>query len=413
MRRCVEPRFAPNTSTHALTASWGAPMAFYVQRGEVPRKRHTIFRQRSGELYREHLMGTLGFSGPASLLYHVHPPTRVTGTRLIGRVELQSEEDPRLRMRHFRLSDLPVGESLIVGRTPLLFNTDLTISLASAKTDSEQAEFYRNAQADEIVYVSEGSGTLESEFGVLPFQAGDYLVIPRGILHRYQPASEHEHLRLLVVESAGPVTPPRRYCNERGQFLEHSPYCERDIRVPQFVPPRDEKGTFELIVKQNNVLTAIELDHHPWDVVGWDGYYYPWALSIYDFEPITGRLHQPPPVHQTFQGHGFVLCSFVPRLFDYHPEAIPAPYNHSNVMSDEVLYYANEEFMSRKGIGYGSLTLHPAGLPHGPHPGKAEDSIGKQETRELAVMVDTFRPLTVAAAATSVEDADYERSWLG
>jgi len=387
-------------------------MPFYVQRGEVPRKRHTIFRQPSGELYREHLMGTLGFSGPASLLYHVHPPTRVAGTRLIGRVELQSEEDPRLRMRHFRLSDLPQGESLIVGRTPLLFNADLTISLAVAKTGSNQAEFYRNAQADEIVYVSEGSGTLESEFGELPFRAGDYLVIPRGILHRYQPATTHEHLRLLVVESAGPVTPPRRYCNERGQFLEHSPYCERDIRTPQFVPPREEQGTFELIVKQNNVLTAIELAHHPWDVVGWDGYYYPWALSIYDFEPITGRLHQPPPVHKTFQGHGFVLCSFVPRLFDYHPEAIPAPYNHSNVMSDEVLYYANEEFMSRKGIGYGSLTLHPSGLPHGPHPGKAEDSIGKQETRELAVMVDTFRPLTVAAAATTVEDADYERSWL-
>ncbi len=393
-------------------------MPFYVQRGEVPRKRHTVFRQSSGELYREHLMGTLGFSGPASLLYHVHPPTRVTGSRLIDRVEHQAEDDPRLRMRHFRLGELPAADSLVVRRNLLLFNADVAISLDAVAASTVASPrlvspFYRNAQADEIVYVSEGQGVLESEFGELAFGSGDYLVIPRGILHRYRAADAEQPLRLLVVESAGPVAPPRRYCNERGQFLEHSPYCERDIRTPQFVPPRDESGQFELIVKQNDVLTAVVLDHHPWDVAGWDGYYYPWALSIHDFEPITGRLHQPPPVHQTFQGQGFVLCSFVPRLFDYHPDAIPAPYHHSNVMSDEVLYYANEEFMSRKGIGYASLTLHPAGLPHGPHPGKAEASIGKQETRELAVMVDTFRPLTVAATATSVEDSEYERSWLG
>lgn len=388
-------------------------MPFYVQRGEVPRKRHIVFRQENGELYREHLMGTLGFSGPASLLYHVHPPTRVSATRALGRVERQVEEDPRLRMRHFRLGSLPAENCPVAGRTLLLFNADIAISLAAVQAAGQAAPYYRNAQADEIVYVSEGQGVLESEFGELAFASGDYLVIPRGILHRYRADAVAKQLRLLVVESAGPVAPPRRYCNERGQFLEHSPYCERDIRTPQFVPPRDQSGQFELIVKQNDMLTAVELDHHPWDVVGWDGYYYPWALSIHDFEPITGRLHQPPPVHQTFQGQGFVLCSFVPRLFDYHPEAVPAPYNHSNVMSDEVLYYANEEFMSRKGIGYASMTLHPAGLPHGPHPGKAEASIGQKETRELAVMVDTFRPLNVAAAATAVEDADYERSWLG
>ncbi len=404
-------------------------MPVYVCRGEVPRKRHTVFRQPDefrqprGELYREHLMGTLGFSGPASLLYHLHAPTRVLESRLVSAVKREAESDPRLRMRHFHLSQLPATGSPTLDRALVLFNRDVSISLAA--TAQQDDFFYRNAQADEIVYVSQGSGVLESEFGELAFEAGDYLVIPRGILHRYrwQPPAAGSggkvaenapaEARLLVVESTGLVTPPRRYCNERGQFLEHSPYCERDIKQPQYVPPRNEEGEFRLVVKQQDVLTEVVLDHHPLDAIGWDGYYYPWGLSIHDFEPITGRLHQPPPVHQTFQAEGFVLCSFVPRLFDYHPDAVPAPYNHSNVMSDEVLYYANDEFMSRKGIAYGSLTLHPAGLPHGPHPGKAEASLGAKETRELAVMVDTFRPLTVAAGVLAVEDPGYQRSWLG
>jgi homogentisate 1,2-dioxygenase len=308
----------------------------------------------------------------------------------------------------------------VLGRTPVLFNSDVVLSMVtvvdgarSAETIQHNDAFYRNAQADEVVYVSDGQGVLESEFGELAFRRGDYLVIPRGILHRYRPKLEvGEPLRLLVVEGRGHVTPPKRYCNDRGQFLEHSPYCERDIRRPENLQTHDESGEFRLIVKQNDVLTEVFLDHHPLDVVGWDGYYYPWALSIHDFEPITGRLHQPPPVHQTFQGEGFVLCSFVPRLFDYHPEAVPAPYNHSNVFSDEVIYYANDEFMSRKGIRYGSLTLHPGGLPHGPHPGRAEASIGKKETKELAVMLDTFRPLKVAKDVLTVEDPQYGRSWL-
>jgi homogentisate 1,2-dioxygenase len=261
-----------------------------------------------------------------------------------------------------------------------------------------------------LVYVSEGSGVLESLMGELPYRQGDYVVIPHGILHRFGPTEGPSCF--LVFESRGQIAPPKRYRNEYGQLLEHSPYCERDIRIPQQLPVHDEEGEFRVVVKRENVLTEVTLDHHPFDVVGWDGYYYPWALSIHDFEPITGSLHQPPPVHQTFESDGFVVCSFVPRLFDYHPDAIPAPYNHSNVMSEEVIFYANDEFMSRKGIRYGSLTLHPMGLPHGPHPGRAEASIGKPRTDELAVMMDSFRPLHVSRAALELEDSDYARSWL-
>lgn len=382
-------------------------MPLYHSLGEVPHKRHTAFRQPDGELYQEHLMGSLGFSGPSSLLYHVHPPTRVLRTATIRQMKLEAEADEMLRMRHFRLADVPSSESLAVDRAPLLFNSDVSMWLVrSAKVDDS---FYRNAQADEVIYVSEGEGTLESQMGELPYRQGDYLVIPRGIAHRFRPMGES---LLLAIESAGLLRTPRRYRNEFGQLLEHSPYCERDIRRPDSLPVHDQQGEFRVLVKRDDLLSEVVLDHHPFDAVGWDGYYYPWALSIHDFEPITGSLHQPPPVHQTFQGDGFVICSFVPRMFDYHPDAVPAPYAHSNVNSDEVLFYANDQFMSRKGIGYGSLTLHPGGLPHGPHPGRAEDSIGKHRTDELAVMLDTFRPLHVAAAALDWEDGDYERSWL-
>ena len=382
-------------------------MPFYHQLGQIPRKRHTVFRQPEGELYREHLMGSLGFSGPSSLLYHLRPPTAVRQCRLLREVRLEADPNPALRMRHFHLAEIATRESPTLDRVGVLFNADVTLSIV--RFEATDPFYYRNAQADEIVYVSDGRGTLECEFGELPFERGDYVVVPRGILHRYALAEPYG--RFLVVESRGQARPPKRYTNDQGQVLEHSPYCERDIRRPQELTPRDESGEFRVVVKQNDVLTEVTLDHHPLDVVGWDGCYYPWALSIHDFEPITGRLHQPPPVHQTFAGEGYVVCSFVPRLFDYHPEAVPAPYNHSNVMSDEVIYYANDEFMSRRGIAYGSLTHHPGGLPHGPHPGKAEASIGKKETKELAVMLDTFRPLRVAADALAVEDAEYERSW--
>ena len=383
-------------------------MPYYHRLGRLPPKRHTVFRQEDGRLYNEHLMGSLGFSGPASLLYHIHPPTRVSHTRTVKNEVWEEDPDPSLRMRHFRLHALPTTASATLDRIPLLFNGDVRMSFAQPK--QEDTFFYRNEQADEIVYVSEGSGVLESEFGLLNYRAGDYLVIPRGILHRYQ--FQKQPVKLLVIESTGMVRPPRRYLNETGQFVEHAPYCERDIRAPSELKTVEEQGEFHVVVKQRDVLTEVTLDHHPLDVIGWDGQYYPWALSIHDFMPITGALHQPPPVHQTFASDGFVVCSFVPRLFDYHPEAVPAPYNHSNVMSDEILYYANNEFMSRSGIDYGSFTLHPAGIPHGPHPGRAEASIGKDRTEELAVMLDTFRPMMVAKRVLEVEEKTYARSWL-
>lgn len=383
-------------------------MPQYQSRGQVPRKRHTVFRRPDGELYSEHLMGGLGFSGPSSLLYHVRPPTRVIHCRKLADVRLEADTEPGLRMRHFHLSELPSKGGTTLERTPVLFNADVVLSLARPAHADDY--FYRNGQADEIVYVSDGSGTLESEFGELPYKAGDYVVIPRGILHRFR--LDDGPTRFLIIETPARIRFPSRYLTAEGQFMEHAPFCERDLRPPAELVTHDETGEFRMIVKQDDTLSEIVLDHHPFDVVGWDGCYYPFALSIHDFEPITGSLHQPPPVHQTFQADQFVVCSFVPRLFDFHPDAVPAPYNHSNVNSDEVLYYANDEFMSRKGIAYGSLTHHPAGLPHGPHPGRAEASIGKKETRELAVMLDTFRPLHVAQSVLSVEDPDYARSWI-
>jgi homogentisate 1,2-dioxygenase len=273
----------------------------------------------------------------------------------------------------------------------------------------ELSSFYRNAQGDEIVYVSHGEGALESTFGSITFSTGDYLVIPRGILHRYRFNAE---TTLLVIESAGYVRTPKRYRNEFGQLLESSPYSERDIRLPEKLETHDEKGEFPLIIKKANTLSEMILAYHPFDLIGWDGYYYPWALNIHNFEPRVGRFHLPPPTHQTFEGDGFVVCSFCPRPFDFDPEAVPAPYSHSNVMSDEVLYYANSEFMSRKGIEYGSITLHPDGLAHGPQPGRTEASLGQKETNELAVMLDTFRGLNVSKSAFEIEDRDYYLSWL-
>jgi homogentisate 1,2-dioxygenase len=383
-------------------------MPHYRTLGQIPPKRHTVFRQPSGELYAEQLMGSDGFSGPASLLYHTYPPTRVLGTKTLRAVTLEEEPDTTLRMRHFHLGEVPESQSPSLDRTPVLFNGDVVVSVVRPTQTDEH--FYRNGQGDEVVYVSEGSGRLESEFGTLAYRSGDYVVVPRGVLHRF--VRNDESARMLIFESASRVRFPNRYMTHEGQLMEHAPYCERDLRGPTELETYNESGEFRVVVKQRNLLTEVTLDHHPLDVVGWDGCYYPYALSIHDFEPITGSLHQPPPVHQTFAADGFVMCSFVPRLFDFHPDAVPAPYNHANVMSDEVLFYANDEFMSRKGIAYGSLTVHPAGIPHGPHPGRAEASIGKQRTDELAVMIDTFRPLHVTRQATAVEDADYGRSWV-
>ena len=383
-------------------------MPTYHTLGRIPRKRHIAFRKPDGGLYAEQLVGNEGFTGPSALMYHVHPPTTVEAVKRTRELSLTADPDKTLRHRHFLTAKIPEGGSPTLDRTPLLFNVD--IAMHFARPTVVDTHYYRNAQADEVVYVSQGSGILETQFGDLPYREGDYLVIHRGIMHRYLMAKEAH--RLLIFESRGYVRTPRRYRNEYGQIVEGAPYSERDFRRPMELKTFDERGEFKILIKQYDGLNEYTIDHHPLDVVGWDGMFYPWAFNIADFEPIVGRVHQPPPVHQTFQGDGFVICSFCPRPYDFHPEAVPAPYNHSNVDSDEVLYYASSEFMSRKGIEYGSITHHPDGIPHGPHPGRAEASIGAKETNELAVMMDSFRPLMVAKEALGFEDPKYFRSWV-
>ena len=384
-------------------------MPIYHKLGRLPAKRHVAFRQADGSLYYEQLMGNLGFSGLQSLLYTLRRPTTVKAVTMAWTTPREAEPGRPLRMRHLRAHRLEsAGGSPVRDRQLLLFNQDVALSLT--RPTVADPYYYRNARADEILYVARGTGTLESQFGSLPYREGDYLVIPRGIIHRLCPAADQQIQ--LVIESRGHVRTPRRYRNEHGQLLEHSPYCERDLRLPSDLPVHDECGEFEVITRVGDTCHRVVMDHHPLDTVGWDGYYYPWAFNINDFEPIVGRIHQPPPVHQTFEGDGFVICSFCPRPYDFDPNAVPAPYNHSNVDSDEVLYYASSEFMSRKGIEFGSITLHPDGIPHGPHPGRAEASIGAQRTDELAVMMDSFRPMKVASAAVKIEDDSYHRSWI-
>jgi homogentisate 1,2-dioxygenase len=383
-------------------------MPIYHRLGDVPAKRHSAFRKPDGGLHSEELIGNKGFTGPSSLLYHLHPPTQVLRVQEYTNLKWEPEEQRTFRHRHFRTGQLPAAPSIAFNQVPILYNNDVAISVAAPQ--QEDRFFFRNAQGDEVVYVTEGSGVLETILGDLAFRAGDYIVIPRGILHRYRFGTGPH--RFLIIESAGYVRTPKRYRNEHGQLTENAPYSERDIRRPERSNARDEKGEFRVMVKKENRICEYVLDHHPFDVAGWDGYYYPWIFNIHDFEPRVGRFHLPPPTHQTFEGDGFVICSFCPRPFDFDASAVPAPYSHSNVMSDEVLYYANSEFMSRKGIEYGSITLHPDGIPHGPHPGRTEASIGQKQTEELAVMVDTFRPLLISKRALDIEDKDYYQSWL-
>jgi homogentisate 1,2-dioxygenase len=384
-------------------------MPYYTRLGQIPHKRHTQFRQPDGSLYHEEVMGIHGFSGIESILYHVRPPTQVRQVDVLCKVEIPYEEPGPLQHRHFRSANVPAGGDAIEARIPLMGNGDVVLSVA--RPTQAMDYWYKHGQGDDVLFIHEGSGLLETQFGNLHYRPGDYLVIPVGVMWRLIP-DEGVAQRMLVVEAFGHVRPPDRYLNRYGQFLEHSPYCERDIRPPEELVTHDEKGEFEVHLKTRGQITRFVYDHHPLDVVGWDGYLWPFAFNIEDFEPITGRVHQPPPVHQTFDGPGFVLCSFVPRLFDYHPLSIPAPYNHSNVDSDEVLYYVEGNFMSRKGIERASFTVHPNGIPHGPHPGTYEGSIGKQRTDELAVMVDTFRPLQMTRHALQLEDRDYPFSWL-
>jgi homogentisate 1,2-dioxygenase len=383
---------------------------FYHRLGNIPHKRHTQFRQPDGSLYKEELVSSLGFSGIYSLLYHIHPPTRVKQLRQPVKYQHTIAEDYSLRHTHLNTAKVEhTGEDYLEARKVLMKNNDCAIGICSPRKRSMDY-YYKNAEGDEVLFVHDGSGRLITQFGVVEFRQGDYIVIPRTVIYRIE-FNETGPLRLLIIESYSPVETVKRYRNELGQLLEHSPYCERDIRPPQQLITETDRGEYLVKIKKQGYLHQYVYDFSPLDVVGWDGFLWPYAFSIHDFEPITGRIHQPPPVHQTFQAHNFVICSFVPRLFDYHPLAIPAPYNHSNIDSDEVLYYAEGNFMSRRGIERGSFTLHPGGLPHGPHPGTVEKSIGARETHELAVMIDTFRPLYLTTDALEYVDKNYPMSW--
>ena len=384
-------------------------MPHFQVRGQVPHKRHTIFRKPDGNLYAEELVSTEGFNDVYSLIYHQWPPTMV---KSIGQpIDIAPKIAAKSNMQHrsFKGFNIEPEDDYLESRKEVLVNSDVYISLAAPR-HSMKDYFYKNSQADEMIFIHRGKGSLKTIFGSLPFAYGDHLIIPRGTI--YQIDFETTDNRLVIVESFHPLRFPKRYTNKNGQLLEHSPFCERDIRTPENLETHDQKGDFLVKIKRSDKLFPYVYATHPFDAIGWDGCHYPFALSIHDFEPITGRIHQPPPVHQTFETPAFVTCAFVPRMYDYHPEAIPAPYNHSNVDSDEVLYYVDGDFMSRNHIEHGMITLHPIGIVHGPHPGAAERSIGKKETQELAVMVDTFKPLMLTEEAFRIEDPDYYKSWL-
>ena len=384
-------------------------MPIYRQVGHVPHKRHTVFRKENGELYHEELFGTEGFSGISSLVYHLYPPTLVKefGEPYSVRPEIAVEEN--LRARSFLGLEVAAEDDYIKSRKVLFVNDDLHIGLASPKKGTKDY-FFKNADADELIFVHRGNGKLNTMYGNITFAYGDYLVIPRGTVYTIE--FDGEDNKLLFIESFSPIETPSRYRNQYGQFLEHSPYCERDLKLPKDLITHDEQGEFKINIKKRGIIHPYVYLNHPFDVVGYDGCSYPYAMSIFDFEPITGRIHMPPPIHQHFQAAQFVVCSFVPRLYDYHPDAIPAPYHHSNIDSDELLYYVDGDFMSRNNIQKGQITLHPGGLPHGPHPGAIERSIGKKATNELAVMIDPFRPVKITKAALELELPNYYLSWL-
>lgn len=383
-------------------------MPMYHTLGEIPHKRHTQFRRPDGKLYTEQLMGSRGFSGRSSLIYHHNMPTQAKEIRKVQDCSVADAAEQGLRHYHFKTKGLAKSGDPVSGRVVLLHNAD--VSMAIAVPDRTMDYFYRNGQGDDLYFIHEGTGRIQTIFGELRYGPGDYVVIPRGTSYKFEPAGDTQ--RYLVIESASSIETPRRYRNEYGQLLEHAPMSERDIRKPGRLETFTEAGRYEVRIKARNQITAYEFEFHPLDVVGWDGFLYPYIFNIADFEPITGRIHMPPPTHQCFEGRNFVICSFVPRMYDYHPLAVPVPYNHSNVDSDEVLYYVNGNFMSRRGIEVGSFTLHPSGIPHGPHPGATEASLGAKETQELAVMLDTFHPLNVTVDAEPFDDKGYPYSWL-
>jgi homogentisate 1,2-dioxygenase len=384
-------------------------MPFYHRLGNYPAKRHTQFRKSDGALYAEELVSTEGFNSIYALIYHCHPPTMVKHIGKEWSVEPRVALQKNMQHRSYLTFKTEPEEDYIKSRKVLLMNQDIRIGVA-APTKGTEDYFFKNTDADEVLFVHEGSGHLRTIYGRIDFEYGDYLVIPRGTI--YQIHFNDQNNRLLVVESPSPVYPPKRYQNSVGQLLEHSPYCERDIKLPHSLETHDEHGDFVVMIKKQDMIWPYTYATHPFDAVGWDGYLYPFGFSIHNYEPITGRVHMPPPIHQTFEGKGFVICSFVPRLYDYHPNSIPAPYNHSNVDSDEILYYVDGDFMSRKHVERGMITLHPKGIPHGPHPGTVEKSIGAKETKELAVMIDPFHPLMITEHAMGLEDPGYWNTWM-
>jgi len=377
----------------------------YVAMGELPAKRHTQFRE-DGRLLVEEVMGYEGFSGNESILYHLWSPCRV---KEVGEFDpiVREEWVPDAHVHRLaNTTDLPRAGDPVSGRQLLQWNNDLEVSLV--KPEEELEGFFRNGERDEAWFVHEGSGTLCSIFGRVPFRAHDYVVVPRGTTYRWELDSE---LTALLIETPGEIETPKRYRNRYGQLLEGAPFSHRDFHPPEALETHRERGDFEVTVRARDGYQRYLLDYHPFDVVGWDGYVYPYTFNVHDFEPITGRVHQPPPVHQTFQGQNFVICSFCPRELDYDPMAVPLPYHHSNVQSEEMIYYVSGEFGSRKGIEIGSITLHPSGLPHGPQPGLVEKSLGARRTEELAVMWDTFRPMKLAKRWQAVDDPSYALSW--
>ncbi len=379
----------------------------YERRGELPDKRHVAFRE-NGTLLTEEVMGFEGFSGNESILYHLQTPCRVTELGAFTAIAHPEWVPDAHAHRLFDSGKVDVGGDPIFGRRVLMFNDDVEIGVC--RPVDAQDYFYRNGEGDEVVFVHQGSGELETTFGTLPYRERDYVVIPRGTTYRFRPLGEDDQL-WLTFHTPGEIETPNRYRNRYGQLLEHAPYSHRDFHPPQELVTHRERGDHELIVRVRRGYQRYGLDYHPLDVVGWDGYVYPYTFNIDDFEPITGRVHMPPPVHQTFQGPNFVICSFCPRMLDWHPGAIPIPYNHSNLQSEEMIYYVSGSFGSRKGIDVGAITLHPSGLPHGPQPGLAEKSIGQRSTNELAVMCDTFRPLRLTTLCRELDDGRYALSW--
>ncbi|WP_010180750.1 homogentisate 1,2-dioxygenase [Aquimarina agarilytica] len=384
-------------------------MPFYHKLGKIPLKRHTVFKSDEGDFYHEELFGTIGFDGMSSLLYHTQRPTQVKEIIRSYDVSPKIAVEKNMKALNLKGFQVPATADFLESRKTVLANNDCYIVLAAPRK-SLLNYFYKNTDSDEILFIHQGTGKLRTQLGNITFKYGDYIVIPRGII--YQIDFDTEHNRLFIIESKNPIYTPKKYRNWFGQLLEHAPYCERDMHAPSELETYTKKGNFIIKVKKQNMIHEYVYAAHPFSVIGWDGYNFPYKLSIHDFEPITGRIHQPPPVHQTFETNAFVICSFVPRLYDYHPNAVPAPYNHSNIDSDEVLYYVDGDFMSRNNVKKGQITLHPAGIPHGPHPGTMEKSIGKKETKELAVMVDTFNPLMVTEEALKIADETYYQSWL-